>query len=175
MTAFAPDARLRLARVSRQVVVHTRSEVDIREVRPSDRDDWVRMRAELWPGSTSDHEIDTLRYFDEPDERMRTFVAEDETGCLVGFLELDQRKYAPGCSASPVPFIEGWYVDPAVRLQGVGRALVRAAEEWAIDRGFSEIASDADITNPDSIAAHEALGYQEIERVVCFRRSLHDA
>jgi aminoglycoside 6'-N-acetyltransferase I len=147
----------------------------VREADPSDINDWVRMRAELWPGSIRVHEADVIRYFHEPDERMRTFVAEDEAGRLVGFLELDQRKYAAGCDSSPVPFIEGWYVDPPFRLQGVGRALFRAAEDWAIAHGFGEIASDADITNAVGIAAHEALGYQEVERVVCFRRSLRDA
>ena len=155
--------------------MRTRNEVKVREASPSDRSDWVRMRTKLWPGSISEHDADTRRYFDEADERMRTFVAEDDNGRLVGFLELDERKYAPGCDSSPVPFIEGWYVDPADRLKGVGHALVRFAEAWAIARGFTEIASDADITNADGIAAHEALGYQEVERVVCFRRSLHDA
>ena len=41
------------------------------------------------------------------------FVAEVD-GRFVGFLELDHRKYAEGCESSPVPFIEGWYVDPDV-------------------------------------------------------------
>jgi len=146
--------------------------MNIREARASDAEAWIRMRGELWPGSTSDHDSDVRRYFDEPRGLMHTLVAEDETGRLVGFLELDERKYAPGCDASPVAFIEGWYVDPAVRLQGVGRALVRAAEQWAVAQGFKEIASDADITNVDAIAAHDAVGYKEVERLVCFRRSL---
>ena len=38
--------------------------------------------------------------------------------------------------------------------------------------GHHEIASDAEIENADGIAAHVALGYEEVERVVCFRRSL---
>ncbi len=147
----------------------------IRDATADDRSDWLRMRGDLWPGSLADHDAETRRYFDEPDERMRTFVAEDDSGRLVGFLELDQRKYAPGCESSPVPFIEGWYVDPAARRAGVGRALVQAAEQWALAAGFTEIASDAEIDNTDSIAAHGALGYVAIERIVCFRRSLRDA
>jgi hypothetical protein len=27
---------------------------------------------------------------------------------------MDFRPYAPGCGASPVPFIEGWYVEERV-------------------------------------------------------------
>lgn len=129
------------------------------------------MRQALWPGSDSDHDVETRRYFQQRGSGMRTFVAEVDRR-LVGFLELDERKYAPGCAASPVPFIEGWYVDPDSRRRGVGRALVRAAEDWARAACFTEIASDTPIENADSIAAHGALGYAETERVVCFRRTL---
>lgn len=128
------------------------------------------MRCALWPGSPSDHDVETRRYFEQR-ENTRTFVAE-EGGRLLGFLELDLRKYAPGCQSSPVPFIEGWYVEPDVRRRGIGRALVGAAEGWARSAGFNEIASDSEIENDGSIAAHGALGYAEIERVVCFRRTL---
>jgi aminoglycoside 6'-N-acetyltransferase I len=71
-----------------------------------------------------------------------------------------------------VPFIEGWYVEPALQGRGIGRALVDAAERHARAEGHHEIASDTELANTASIAAHLALGYEEIERVVCFRRSL---
>jgi aminoglycoside 6'-N-acetyltransferase I len=93
-------------------------------------------------------------------------------GRVVGFLELDYRKYAPGCSSSPVPFIEGWYVEPEFQRRGIGRALVDAAIARARAAEDLEIASDAEIENADGVAAHCALGFEEVERVVCFRRSL---
>lgn len=137
----------------------------VRQILPEDRPDWLRMREALWPESLSD----------QPDPRVVTFVAEEPDGRLVGFLELDHRKYAPGCEASPVLFIEGWYVDPDARSRGVGRALVRAAEQWALAHGHHEIASDVEIDNAGAIAPHRALGYVEVERVVFFRRPLGDA
>ena len=42
------------------------------------------------------------------------------------------------------------------------------AEEWAINNGFNELASDAELENLSSLAAHKALGFQEVERIVCF-------
>lgn len=132
------------------------------------------MRHELWPGSLSDHDEDTQRYFDAPEPNLTTFVAEDE-GSLVGFLELDCRKYAPGCRESPVPFIEGWFVAESARGHGVGRALVEAAEEWAVAHGHGELASDVEIDNEVSLHAHAALGFEEIERVAYFRKPLGDA
>ena len=145
----------------------------IREIVESDRLDWVRLRDALWPGSLSDHDDETRKYFAERSETPIVFVAEAD-GRLVGFLELDFRKYAPGCRSSPVPFIEGWYVEPALQRQGIGRALVEAAEAHARTMGHHEIASDAELENADSLAAHRALGYDVVERVVCFRRSLSD-
>lgn len=143
----------------------------VRQAIVDDRQEWLRMRQALWPGALSDHALDIDRYFQREDTGWLTFVAE-EGGRLLGFLEVDQRKYAPGCNSSPVPFIEGWYVDSHARRRGIGRALVSAAEDWARAAGFVEIASDVEIDNEDSITAHGALGYTEIERVVYFRRAL---
>lgn len=143
----------------------------VREITEADRADWVRMRDALWPGSLADHEAETRAHFESSAETPIVFVAEAD-GRVVGFLELDYRKYAAGCSSSPVPFIEGWFVEAALRGQGIGRALVQAAEAYARAHGHQEMASDAEVENTGSIAAHRALGYDEIERVVCFRRSL---
>jgi aminoglycoside 6'-N-acetyltransferase I len=147
--------------------------VKIREVAESDRADWVRLREALWPGSLSDHHAETQKHFEKPADVPVVFVAEvDER--VVGFLELDCRKYAPACRSSPVPFIEGWYVEPGLQRRGIGRALIESAEAWARAAGHQEIASDAEAENADGIAAHLALGYQEVERTVCFRRSLRN-
>jgi len=129
------------------------------------------MRNALWPDSLTAHDAETQRYFDERSDRVVTYVAEVD-GRLVGFLVLDHRKYAEGCESSPVPFIEGWYVDPDMRGRGVGRALVESAAARARAEGYHEIASDAVITNVDGIATHRALGFEEIERIVCFRKDL---
>jgi aminoglycoside 6'-N-acetyltransferase I len=63
-------------------------------------------------------------------------------------------------------------VDATERRQGVGRALIQAAEDWARSRGYTEMASDALIDNEVSHASHHALGYKEVERLVMFRKSL---
>ena len=143
----------------------------VREIVERDRAEWVRLREALWPGSLSDHDVETRAHFDHPASALIVFVAEVERR-VVGFLEMDFRPYAPACSSSPVPFIEGWYVEPAWQRRGIGRALVEAAEARARTMGHTEIASDAELENVDGIAAHRALGYEEVERSVAFRRSL---
>jgi aminoglycoside 6'-N-acetyltransferase I len=63
-------------------------------------------------------------------------------------------------------------VELAMRGRGVGRALIDAAETHAHASGHREIASDAELENAGGIAAHGAVGYEEVERTVCFRKSL---
>ena len=113
----------------------------IREGTETDRHDWVRLRHALWPGSLSDHEEETRAFFEKRLKTPVVFVAETN-GRIVGFLELDFRKYAPGCQSSPVAFIEGWYVEPESQGQGIGRALMEAAEAVAVAAGHHEIASE---------------------------------
>ncbi len=74
--------------------------------------------------------------------------------------------------AQPVGFIEGWYVREVHQGQGVGRALMQAAEEWARARQCREMASDALIDNEESLRAHLALGFEEVDRCVHFRKQL---
>jgi aminoglycoside 6'-N-acetyltransferase I len=77
--------------------------------------------------------------------------------------------------SSPVGYLEGIFVVPEHRRSGVGEALVRAAEAWARERGCTEMASDRQLDNEPSGVFHEAVGYEEAERIVCYRKSLEVA
>ena len=144
----------------------------IRAVERADAAEWLRMRTTLWPSDGHAPEIE--EYFRSGGSPLLTvvFVAERAHGTLAGFVEVGLRAYAEGCESTPVPFIEGWYVDADARGTGVGAGLMRAAEQWARDQGYREMASDVEIDNDRSIAAHRALGYEEVARLVCFRRAL---
>jgi aminoglycoside 6'-N-acetyltransferase I len=81
------------------------------------------------------------------------------------------RGYAEGCSG-PTPHVESWYVDPDARRSGIGHALLRAAEQWAREHGFHQLASDTELHNEMSERAHKAFGFEEVERAIHFRKSL---
>ena len=100
------------------------------------------------------------------------FLAERDNGSVAGFVEAGSRPYADGCDTSPVGYVEAWYVDPDVRRKGYGRALLNAAEDWARREGYTEMASDALLDNDASHAAHHAAGYEEVGRVVQFRKNI---
>lgn len=56
--------------------------------------------------------------------------------------------------------------------QGAGRALVAAAEVWAREQGCREFASDTELENTESAAAHRALGFDDAGAIRCFRKVL---
>jgi aminoglycoside 6'-N-acetyltransferase I len=145
----------------------------VREVQPADAPEWARMRFALWPeGSLEEHTAETEQMpGDDHPELAAVFVAPRAEGGLCGFLEMSIRSYAEGCDG-PTPYVEGWYTDPDVRGQGVGAALMAAAERWAAARGYREMASDALLDNVDSHRAHGALGFEEVERSVHFRKDI---
>jgi aminoglycoside 6'-N-acetyltransferase I len=143
----------------------------IRPVAPTDHAEWLRMRLTLWGGAVEEHTHDVDAYFATP-QRGVTFIVEKTGGGLCGFIEVSLRDYAEGCQTSPVAYIEGWYVDAESRRHKLGTLLVQAAEVWARNQGLKEMASDTQIENAVSIQAHKVLGYEEVERIVCFRKVL---
>ena len=79
------------------------------------------------------------------------------------------RGFAHGVDEAPCAFLEAWWVDEDLRHSSVGRTLVEAVENWARERGFTELGSDALLDNTVGHRAHRALGFEERERVVYFR------
>ena len=135
------------------------------------------MRSILWPDvSLEEHlkEIDNaLDVRTSGTLPMAVLVAENEEGTLIGFLEVGMRSHADGCNpARPVGFVEGWFVQEAFRNRGIGRKLMNAAEEWARAQGCLEMASDTWIDNEESQRAHEAVGFEVVDRCVNFRKAL---
>jgi len=143
----------------------------IRRATPDDKPEWLRMRKGLWPEAPLDYlNLDLDKLLADSDTEI--FVASDSQGQLIGFLEAGLRDYGEGCDTSPVGYIEAWYVDPHVRGEKLGKELVQTAEQWAREKGCTEMASDTWLENEASIAAHKKLGYYEVERLVHFVKRL---
>jgi len=135
------------------------------------------MRAALWPDGPFEehlHEFDAqLATGMNGTLPAATFVAQDAQGVLIGFVDVGLRSHADGCDPRrPVGFVEGWYVRNEMRNRGIGKGLVLAAEDWARGQGCGEMASDALFDNQASLAAHEALGFEVVDRCFHFRKSL---
>ena len=130
----------------------------------------------LWPESSAGEHGQELRLIlgsQFPGVMPRVIlVAQASDGTLAGFLEAGLRSYADGCEARyPVGYVEGWYVAENWQ-RGIGTELLRAAEDWARSQGCIEMASDTAIHNQVSQRAHQALGFEIVERSVLYRESL---
>ena len=136
---------------------------------------WLSLREALWPRYTSERHAAEMSTFCANPNRFAQFVAYEGARRAVGLVEVSLRSdYVNGTTTSPVAFLEGIYVVPQARLMGIARALVTRAEQWASSVGCREFASDARLENAPSHAMHRSLGFGETERVVFFRKPLHE-
>ena len=143
----------------------------IRPVVESDATQWARLRRLLWPSENHAGEVE--RFFaGELPTVAAVVLAIDEYGHAVGFAEMSIRPYCEGCYSGRVAYLEGWFVEAHARQRGIGAALVAAVEEWGRAQGCTEMGSDTEIGNKASAAVHAAVGFVEVERIVCFRKSL---
>jgi aminoglycoside 6'-N-acetyltransferase I len=137
-------------------------------------DQWAALRIALWDWDTVDdhrEEAEELYLAGDPDRA--ALVAMDDTGAVIAFAEATiRRDYVEGCDTSPVAFLEGVYVLPKARKTGVAKALADAVGVWGRGKGCTEYASNALLDNLDSQAFHGAIGFEETERVVFFRKEL---
>jgi len=134
---------------------------------------WLRLRATLWPQASDSEHLHDMAEAIARGHFVR--LAVDHTDGTIAFVEASKRvDYVNGTTSSPVAFLEGLYVVPDWRRQGVGSKLVRAVEDWAISEGCLELASDSPVDNLSGHAAHLAWGFVETERVVYFCRRLND-
>lgn len=116
----------------------------IRHVTAADAPAWERMREALWPSDP--HAADIAAFFagraSEPDA---VFVAAPSpSDAPVAFVELSERRDVPGADGARTGYVEGLYVEPAHRVGGVTRGLLRIARHWAQERGCRFFASDRD-------------------------------
>ena len=134
-----------------------------------DIDGWVRLRVMLWPDETIDeHRRAAVEWLGH--DRRIAFVALDDD-LIVGFVEASVRyDHVNGCDTSPVVFLEGTAVAPDRRRRGIGGRLIGEVERWGQALGCTELGSDADEENHEGHALHRALGFEERERVVFYRK-----
>lgn len=150
----------------------TGSLINIRPVNENDFVEWLRLRKLLWEGaSNEEHQAEMLDIFEHHDTQL-VLVAEIGKGKLVGFLEASIRPFVEDCHSDHVGYLEGWFIESNYRQHGIGKKLVKSAEQWAKSHGCEEMASDSEIGNNLSVIAHSKLGYEETSRLIHWRKEL---
>lgn len=125
----------------------------------------------LWPEHT-ERELTELVLDYIQSERSAVF-AEKINGAFIGIALCSIRTdYVEGCDTSPVGYLEGVYVSEGFRHLGLAKHLVSECEEWARGKGCTEFASDCELANTASQRFHISIGFQEENRIVCFKKKL---
>lgn len=145
-------------------------EIVIRRATLEDKAAWFKMRKGIWPEAPDEYLDFDMDDILASDEDAVFFALAD--GRPAGMIEARLRDYGEGCETSPVGYLEGWFVYPEMRGKGVAGALTQAAEDWAREKGCTEMASDTWLDNESGIRAHLKLGYFEAERLVHFVKQL---
>lgn len=133
--------------------------------------DWLQLRILLWPDHEDAHLLEMRQLLEQP--HTLQLLSYNDQQQAIAMLEASIRyEYVNGTQTSPVAFLEGIYVLPEYRRSGVASTLVQQVEDWAKQFSCTEFASDAAIDNTISHAMHRALGFQETERVVYFKKKI---
>lgn len=115
------------------------------------------------------------------EEEFVRFLQNDETAVFlawdgdfaVGFAQCGLRRdYVEGTESSPVGYLEGIFVAEGYRRQGLAGQLLSACEAWCRQKGCTEMGSDCELGNQNSLAFHLNCGFLEANRIICFVKKL---
>jgi len=90
-----------------------------------------------------------------------------------GFAQCQLRTdYVEGTDSSPVGYLEGIFVENEYRKLGYAKELLSECEKWAKEKGCTEFASDCELVNEESLHFHLSMGFEEANRIICFRKGI---
>ena len=138
---------------------------------PINKDDfakWREMRGDLYGSLSNEFHEEEMEGILNSNEWHCQFI-EDRNGHAIGFLELSSRNIVDGCLSSPVAYLEGLYLNSEFRGKGLGREIINVLLNWCREKGFSELATDAELKNIKAQGFFQAMGFQETYRVVEYR------
>ncbi|MFN3382788.1 MAG: aminoglycoside 6'-N-acetyltransferase [Runella zeae] len=126
---------------------------------------------ELWPECDFEEEWESCQEIVHSDTEIAFLLKSGEI--YVAFIHVSLRTdYVEGATYSPTAYVEGIFVKEDFRRLGLSKKLLQLAEEWAIQKGCVQLASDTEISNIASIDFHKKVGFEEVNRIVCFVKDL---
>ena len=117
----------------------------------------------------------------ELENEFRELIANENAKCFikyenetaVGFAQCQLRTdYVEGTDSSPVGYLEGIFVVEQYRKLGYAKQLLLECEKWAKEKKCTEFASDCELDNEDSLKFHLAMGFEESNRIICFKKEI---
>lgn len=151
-----------------QMKLNDKVSCTIRSVCANDAESLAELCVQLGYASTAEQLRGRLQRI-ETDANHAIFIAEIETGEIIGFIDLDMRCLAIKDAAVEVC---GLVVDQNVRGRGCGRALLQKAEDWAVSMGARDITLRSNVVRKEAHAFYESCGYEIYKQQMAFQKSL---
>ncbi|MEE1248269.1 MAG: aminoglycoside 6'-N-acetyltransferase [Lachnospiraceae bacterium] len=131
----------------------------------------AEMAIKMWDNHTVD-ELET-EFMKTLNDKHSAFFIKYINNIPVGFSKCGLRTdYVEGTKSSPVGYLEGIFVKEKYRKKGYAKELLCACEMWAKEIGCIEFASDCELDNIGSFKFHMAMGFDEANRIICFKKNL---
>lgn len=142
------------------------------QLKEEDFDSWLQLALKLWPDTTEEELREDLEHVFISNNQ-NTFLAKNNQQEAVGFINVSVRSdYVEGADSSPTGYLEGIYIEPMFRKQGIAHQLLKLGEQWLAQQGCTQIGSDTWLWNKESQAFHKKLGFHEEEILVHFLKNI---
>jgi len=158
--------------LTRSIIPSTINTMDVCTVSADNFNEWLSMGLALWPHSQKSKLEKEFRDNLKSSKHQQYLVQRNKDEYL-GFINLSLRhEYVQGASSSPVGYVEGIYVKPEYRKQGVAKELIKQAEMWAEKQGCKELGSDTELKNTVSQKFHKNLGFKKDDVIVHYIKKI---
>lgn len=141
----------------------------IRPAEPMDAEALARLTGQLGYPVTVEEVVERLRQAQSLPEWQAVLVAVLPDGRVVGWIQVHRVVFLGG---APFTEIGGLVVDETCRRMGIGRALVRAAEEWTLQHGMVDVSVRSNIIRDGAHAFYRQLGYRLVKTQYTFHKEL---
>jgi GNAT superfamily N-acetyltransferase len=140
----------------------------VRAMRPDDAVAVADLSGQLGYASSPEQMRDRLRLIGEL-RSGRVLVAQSREGDVIGWVHvLGVHLLESDAHAE----LGGLVVAESMRGHGVGRALVEAAEDWALEQGYATMRVRSNVARDRARRFYEQLGYDHIKTQNNFRKVL---
>jgi ribosomal protein S18 acetylase RimI-like enzyme len=143
--------------------------IEIRPLRATDAPRISELLAQL--GYPSDVDAVTGRLtgiLNSPDQQVLVAVSAGDAR-VDGYIGVERRLILAEDARAE---INGLVVDSAVRRSGVGRALVHAAERWAVQHNLHTVVVRSNVVRPESHPFYEGIGYRRTKTSHTYRKEV---
>ncbi len=131
----------------------------------------AEMAIQMWDSHTID-ELET-EIIETLNDEQSAFFIKYVNNVPVGFAQCGLRiDYVEGTESSPVGYLEGIFVKEDHRNNGYAKEMLFTCEMWAKNMGCTEFASDCELDNIGSLKFHIAMGFDEANRIICFKKRI---